>query len=497
VEALADASVAAGDLARLVALLGRWSDGSGALYLKLASRLAGLIEQGEIAADERLPPERVLAGELAVSRTTAAAAYEVLRGGGLVERRRGSGTWVLRPSRPRRTAAGGFNPMFLALLDANRGLIDTTCAASTPSGVLAEVLDDAFAAAARTARVGAGYFPAGLPELREAIAARYSAQGLPTAAEEVVVTSGAQQALSLLAQLLLAPGDVVGVEAPTYPGALDVFVGAGARIRGLRVTRDGVCVDELEELVERAAPRLIYLIPTFQNPTGAVLPPSARRRLLRAIEPRRVAVIDDQVLSGLAFDGAPTPGPLASYGQPGSVLSVGSLSKLVWGGLRVGWGGLRVGWVRADCATVAQIARLKAVSDLGNDVLSQMVALALFERLDEVLAVRRRQLGECCEELVELLRGSLAEWELDVPQGGQTLWVRLPGCDTRRFAQVALRHGVGVLEESSLRAGDSRGEHLRLPLTLPAELVPEAVARLADAWREYRGLASAGDQGSR
>ena len=467
------------DLDRFVALMGRWSGGPGPLYLKLASRLAWLIEQGEIASDRALPPERVLAAKLAISRTTAAAAYEVLRGRGLVERRRGSGTWVRRPSRPRREAAGGFNPLFLALLDANRDLIDLTCAAPTPSGALAELLDDGFAAAAGAARRGIGYFPAGLPELREVLAARYSALGLATGPDQVVVTSGAQQGLSLVAQLLLQPGDVVAVEEATYPGALDVFVGAGARIRAASLTRAGVSIEELEDLVERTSPRLIYLVPTFQNPTGVVLPAWARRRLLKVTGARQVAVIDDQVLSDLAFDSGPIPGPLACYGGDGAVLSVGSLSKLVWGGLRVGW-------IRADTRTVAQVARLKAVSDLGSDVLSQMVAVALFARLDAVVAARQRELGARCEQLVQLLRRSLPAWEFDVPRGGQTLWVRLPGCDARRFAQVALRHGVAVLDESSLAAEDSAGEHLRLPLTLPAAVLPDAVARLTGAWREYQ-----------
>ncbi len=470
-----------------MALVGRWSGGPGPLYLKLASRIASLIERGELACGRPLPAERVLAAELAIGRTTAAAAYEVLRSRGLVERRRGSGTWVQRPLRPRREAAAGFNPLFLALLDANRDLIDLTCAASTPSGAVAGLLDDGFAAAAGAARRGIGYLPAGVPELREAIAARYSAQGLPTGPDEVLVTTGAQQALSLVAQLLLQPGDVVAVEGATYPGALDVFVGAGARIRAACLTPAGVSVEELEDLIARTSPRLVYLVPTFQNPTGVVLPARARRRLVEFAEARQVAVIDDQVLSELAFDGAPTPGALACFGGDGAVLSVGSLSKLVWGGLRIGW-------VRADARTVAQIARLKAVSDLGNDVLSQMVAVALFARLDAVVAARQRELGARCEQLVQLLQRSLPAWEFEVPEGGQTLWVRLPGCDARRFAQVALRHGVAVLDESSLAADGATGEHLRLPLTLPAAVLADAVARLTGAWREYRSSAATREQ---
>jgi DNA-binding transcriptional MocR family regulator len=191
-------------------------------------------------------------------------------------------------------------------------------------------------------------------------------------------------------------------------------------------------------------------------------------------------VIDDQVLAELAFDEtAAIPGPLACYGDGGLALSVGSLSKLVWGGLRVGW-------IRADAQTAAELARLKVISDLGSDVLSQMAAVQLFARLDAVIATRRRELRERRDELSQLLGVALPGSEFDLPPGGQTLWVRLPGCDTRRFAQVALRHGVAVLEESSLAAERSSYEHLRLPLTLPPDVLSDAVVRLGEAWRAYR-----------
>jgi DNA-binding transcriptional MocR family regulator len=209
--------------------------------------------------------------------------------------------------------------------------------------------------------------------------------------------------------------------------------------------------------------------------------------VIEMTQSREITVIDDQVLSELAFDGGPTPGPLAGFGGDRSVVSVGSLSKLVWAGLRVGW-------IRADARTVAQIARLKAVSDLGSDVLSQMVGVALFARLDDVVADRQRELRAGCERLVQLMQDALPAWEFDVPQGGQTLWVRLPGCDARRFAQVALRHGVAVLDESSLAAEGSASEHLRLPLTLPEPMMVDAVARLAGAWSDYRHPAAAGER---
>lgn len=213
---------------RLAELLGRWSSGSEPLYRKLAARLEGLVERGEIPADGRLPTERALAAELAVSRNTAVAAYDVLRDRGLVERRRGSGTFVRRPPRPGRGVVAEFNPMFLHLLDPVPNLIDLTCAAPPQPAYLAEVV-----AEAAVGDFGIGYHPSGIPALRQAIADHYAAQGVPTDPAQIVVTSGAQQAISLLAQLFLRPGDAVAVEELTYPGALDAFRGGGARILGV------------------------------------------------------------------------------------------------------------------------------------------------------------------------------------------------------------------------------------------------------------------------
>ncbi|GAA3819864.1 aminotransferase-like domain-containing protein [Amycolatopsis tucumanensis] len=460
---------------RLAELLGRWSSGSEPLYLKLAARLEGLVERGEIPADGRLPTERALAAELAVSRNTAVAAYDVLRDRGLVERRRGSGTFVRRPPRPGRGVVAEFNPMFLHLLDPVPDLIDLTCAAPPQPAYLAEVV-----AEAAVGDFGIGYHPSGIPALRQAIADHYAAQGVPTDPAQIVVTSGAQQAISLLAQLFLRPGDAVAVEELTYPGALDAFRGGGARILGVPLTADGVSVPHLAEVVVGA--KLVYLVPAFQNPTGSVLPPHAARRVVALCESHGVPLVDDHVLADLALDG-PRPAPLARHGS--GVISVGSLSKLIWGGVRIGW-------VRADPRTAADLARLKAVADLGTDVVAQAIGVALFARFGRLRAERQAELRARRDQVVRDLRAALPSWEFRTPPGGQTLWIRLPGADSRRFAQFALRYGVALLEGTSLAAHESSGEHIRVPFTLPPEALSEAVRRLRKAWDDYPGANDAG-----
>ncbi|MEU9293638.1 PLP-dependent aminotransferase family protein [Streptomyces sp. NPDC048266] len=462
------------DLDRLVARLGRWSAGRGPLYLLLAARLRRLIDEAALPPGALLPPDRRLAKALAVGRTTVVAAYDTLRQEGRLVRRQGSGTRVARPAlapeAPRVTETS--NPLFLHLLEAPDDVILLSCAAlSQPPPELAEayrslVLPDG----------DIGYHPAGLAALRTAVAGRYAARGVPTDPGQILVTTGAQQALSLLTRLLLAPGDGVLVEAPTYPGALDLFREAAAVPLPVAVGPDGVDVAEAVRLMERHRPALAYVVARFQNPTGAVLPPLAGRRLVEAANALGVPLVDDEVLTDLAFDTASPPGPpLSSYGE---VIAVGSLSKVVWGGLRIGW-------LRGPAPLVARLARLKALHDLGSDLPSQLAAARLLDGFGPVLAARLASARAGHDHLRAELGRLLPSWSCAPATGGQTLWVRLPHGDGVTFAQLALRHGVAVLPGATTDALGGSLRHLRLHHLAPPEILTEAVRRLAAAWAEY------------
>ncbi|OEJ35279.1 PLP-dependent aminotransferase family protein [Streptomyces subrutilus] len=460
----------------LVARLGRWSAGRGPLYLLLAARIRQLADEGLLPPGTPLPPDRRLAAALAVGRTTVVSAYETLRQERRLVRRQGSGTRVapavLAPSEPRVTETS--NPMFLHLLDpsAQDGVILLSCAA--PVGPPPELAE----AYGRLALPGddLGYHPAGLPALREAVARRYDRRGVPTSAAQVLVTTGAQQALSLLTRLLLAPGDGVLVEAPTYPGALDLFREAAAVPHPVRVGPDGLDVAEAIRVMERHRPALVYVIPRFQNPTGAVLPPLLGRRLVEAAEAYGVPLVDDEVLTDLGFGDLPEQPPLSSYGS--EVITVGSLSKAIWGGLRIGW-------VRGPAPLVGRLARLKAVHDLGSDVPAQLAAVRLLEGFDPLLNRRVRELRAGHDRLRAELALRLPSWSCPPAGGGQTLWVRLPYGDGVSFAQVALRHGVAVLPGSTMDPLGGSTRMLRLHFLLPPDVLSEAVRRLAGAWAEY------------
>ncbi len=450
--------------------LGRWSSGRGPLHVLLAARLRRLIDEGDLPPAEPLPPDRALAAALAVGRSTVVAAYDLLRQDGRIIRRRGSGTRVAGagPPGPRQTTSA---PMFLHLLEPGEDVIRLACAApDTPPPEVAQAYARVADTLARTTG-DIGYYPAGHPALRCAIAARYTQRGIRTSPAQIVVTTGAQQALSLLARALLVPGDRVLAEGPTYSGALEAFREQAAVPCSLPVGLGSLAAAVRERRIAMA-----YVISTFHNPTGSVLSLLARQALARAAAAAGVALVDDEVLSELAFPGVQVPPPLAACA--GTVISVGSLSKSIWGGLRIGW-------VRASEPLTARLARLLAVHDLGGNVPAQLAAVELLPHLDALTQRQAARLQARHDQLRAGLARHLPDWDAPPVPGGQTLWVRLPRGDGTSFAQTALRHRVAVLPGSGLDASGQFHDHLRLHFAAPPDVLAEAVRRLAGAWRAY------------
>lgn len=460
----------------LAARLGRWSAGRGPLYLLLAGRLRALIDEGELPPDTLLPADRALATALAVGRTTAVAAYDLLRAEGRLVRRQGSGTRVAAPALPgdRPARPGAANPLFVDLLDPPADVISLICAApDAPPPELAKAHEKALP---RLANITGdlGLHPLGHPALREALAGYYTGRGVPTEPAQIFVTDGAQHALSLLARLLLAPGDEVLTEAPSYPGALEAFREAAAVLQAIPVGRDGLDPAAWHANLESGRARLGYLIPTHQNPVGTVVPGLVRRRLVHAARAAEVPLIDDEVLTELGFSGQ-APAPLAAHAPDGGVITVGSLSKIVWGGLRIGW-------IRASAALVTRLARLRTIDDLSGNVLAQLAAAELVADLDGLRERRVETLRRRHDHLCAELERHLPDWSFRPASGGQTLWVQLPAADATSFAQIALRHGVAVLPGSSLDATGGSENYLRLPFLAPPDVLSDAVRRLAGAW---------------
>lgn len=468
--------------AALLHALGHWSGGRGALYVRLGRAIVTAIDSGDLPRGIRLPAERVLAARLGVSRGTVVAAYDWCQEHGPIERRRGSGTWVSDPEpaprvvveleaglRARRLAQrfmgdpGDLIDLGLSVVPSAEGLPGD--AFRTDAGDLIELAG------------GHGYHPLGLPALRRRLAEWHTAAGLPTTAEQIAVTLGGQQAIALTARLLLTPGDAVVVESATYPGALDAYSRAGARFTSVGLDTGGSQPSDIARAIERDAPRLAYVVPSCHNPTGSMMPDHRRAAIAELAERADTWLVEDESLAWAAFDGA-TRLPIAAHTDSARVVTIGSLSKLLWGGLRVGW-------IRADRTVIARVGRLKAAHDLGNCAVSQVIALRLLERADEIVAMRRRQLRHGAAHLMGELATHVPEWRFREPAGGLSLWVHLPWGAADEFAQFALRHGVSVLPGNATSAREAHPDRIRLSYSEAPPRLTTAVHRLAAAWHDY------------
>lgn len=473
------------ELQPFVTTLGSWSTGKGPLNRKLGRAIERAIASGVVSPGVRLPAERALAKALAVSRATVVNAYASLSDDGWLESRRGSGTYVRREARPRTTLtprAPAASPLF-GLMTHDRDLIDLGLGTPYAMGLRRELftLTREQESALLLDRM---YYPLGLAVLRQAIARRLTAIGLKTSEEQVLVTCGAQQAISLIASVYLQRGDAVLIEDPTYFGAIEAFRATGARVTSVPVGPEGVAPAVLKDRIAATAPRLIYLTPTYQNPTGAVMPSAARRAISKLSKEFGVPVIDDASLSDIVLEGSP-PAPIAAYGDHEGILTAGSISKLIWPGVRVGW-------IRASAAPVIeQLARIKTATDLGSPLQTQAIGAQLVAAMSEAQRLRREQLRPRRKLLARLLKQHLPQWQFRIPEGGFFLWARLPNGDSRELAQVALRHGVLILPGSTMSASGLYTRYVRLPFLADPEALRDGIARLAGAWREYEGAPSA------
>ncbi|NUW44047.1 PLP-dependent aminotransferase family protein [Nonomuraea rhodomycinica] len=413
---------------------------------RLAGALADLAQTGALAPGERLPSERELAQAVGMSRGTVAAAFNALCEEGLCERRHGSGTYVTRTG----SMAG-------LLTDAVLPAHLSTSVVPDPSHLAMPPLDPATLLRSPS---GHGYDAMGDPRLRALLGSGDAA----AADGSVLITGGAQQGIDLTARTLLRPGERVLVGDPTYVGALAAFRRAGAHAVPVDLTDPGAA----EAAFARHGPAAVY-VAGVGNPTGAV--PDLRHvaELARAAG---VPLVEDRALAGLVHDGAAPPEPLSRL-HPHGTVTVGSLSKVLWGGLRIGW-------LTAPEALLSRITEVKLDSDLATSAVAQRLAAELLEHnpvgpwVDEL--TRRR------DRFTAVLADRLPDWTWTRPAGGLSVWVRLPGADGDRFAALAREEGVAVAPGSLFSADGRHRDHLRLSFALPAPVADQAVAALARAW---------------
>ncbi|UKA63290.1 PLP-dependent aminotransferase family protein [Arthrobacter sp. FW306-04-A] len=465
----------------MVRLLGPWNIGAAPAYRELADVVRLLVMDGRIPLDVALPSERALAVTLGVSRTTVTAAYASLREQGFLsggQRSRG------RTGIPHRTVPIG-GPG-LAVPD---GILDLAYASLPATG---EVVHRAFADALVDLPAllpSFGYDAVGLPTLREAIADRYTAAGIPTTSAQILVTSGAQHALNIILKTLAGRQQKVLVEHPSYPNALDAIRASGSRTvpvpmppateptsgielgSGKDPASGGWDIEGMVAAMRHQSPAMAYLVPDFHNPTGRIMSNLQRRRLVREAAGTGTVLVVDETLRELNLD-AVTTSPLAAFSS--AVVTIGSLSKSHWAGLRTGW-------IRAEEDLISRFVQTRTTMDLGGPVVEQLAAARLVRAFTEPLDARLEELRRNREALLGLLAEHLPDWHVERPRGGLTAWCRLPTASSTALTVVAPDFGLRLAAGPRFGVGGAFEHFMRVPYTLAPAQLETAVLALRDA----------------
>ena len=474
---------------RLVGIIG---DGpwKAPAFESLAAAVAAAITDGRLPVGARLPSERELAVAIGLSRTTTGRAYAQLREQEFILTRRGSGSVVQLPSVP-----GGRIDHLLSPAGADEAEIDLTCTAPVAAPDILGAYDRALS------RLGAylpgtGYYPSGLPVLREIIADRYTRRGAPTDPDQILITSGALGGAAIAVRALLDGGARFGgarstsrvlVESPTYPNAIATLEGAGASLvtYPLEFGPQGHHwdIDSMDQLMGQMRPRSAYLIPDFHNPTGALLPDAQRRDLAEVLGRHRVVPVFDESLVELGLEEGPTPIPMSVLLSDS--VTVGSVSKIYWGGLRIGW--MRIPRHRVD-----HFASSRLGLDLGAPVLEQLVTVELMADHEAVVAECRSRLRAARDMLAAQVRSWVPEWKLIVPSGGMALWAELPEARSGVLSIAARNHGLRLVAGPNFAPAGGLDRWVRLPYTVTETELEQVGPRLAAAWEEAKSMAGRG-----
>ncbi len=474
------------------------------LYQQICQKLREAILSGELAEGVRLPTERALARELGVNRTTVMNAYNQLASEGLIEGHVGRGTLVRRNSYNQREREESFEddvPSWLFglpaseldLLGPDARILNElasageqkeviSLAAGTPAQnllpveLLRSILDDGLNASRQSAL---SYSPVeGLHSLRRAIAARMRKRGVIIDTSQILILSGSTQGIGLLGRLLLRPGDEVVVEVPTYLGAIQTFRALGARVLGVPTDSDGMRVDLLESVLARHHPRLIYTQPTFHNPTGVVMSPDRRRRLLLLARRYQTPILEDDPYGEMYFEGKP-PQPLKALDSNGQVLYLSTYSKLLAPGLRVAW-------LAAPEPLIERLTLHKQIFDLNTNTLGQWLVSEILQRnlLDDHLIHVRRRYQEKRDLMLEAIG---KHWPTSVrvnrPQGGFHLWCRLPSdMRARSLLRECARDHVAFVIGEPFHVDGGGKQHFRLCFASSEETyIEEGIKRIGAA----------------
>jgi DNA-binding transcriptional MocR family regulator len=443
-------------------------------YLDLAHGIRGMVMDGRLATGSRLPSERMLAGILGLSRTTVTRAFNELVDSGWAVARQGSGTTVRLP-------VTDCTPTHSLVPTPRHDTIDLSAAAGLAPDGTADLVRRALEWLPTTL-AGAGYEPYGALHLREQIAARYTARGVPTSADQIVVTAGAVLAISVALHAVARPGDRIVVDSPTYPGALSAI--ATIRARAVPVALETAWdLSAWADTLRRSRPQVAYLIPDFHNPTGLLMPTEQRVRLAKLLADAGVLPIVDETVAELDFGESDPALPFAAVSD--DVVCIGSLSKVLWGGFRVGW-------LRSPPRLVDVVRRQSESLSLGPSALDQLVATTYLENPAPIHSAVIERMRRARTAWHAALADRLPDWQVPTPTGGLALWITLPSRLSTELALAARSHGLTLAPGPRFSPDRTHTNRIRLPLTLPPAVIDEAAVRLEAAWFSAREGSSAG-----
>lgn len=462
------------------------------LYRQIAKYIENGIEDGSFSEELPLPSERALAMELEVNRSTVVSAYDELEANGFIERKQGSGTMISRniwgitkkriPSWSRYIEAGSFLPN-LPVTQRIRKETEEQNLINLASGELSEDLfpiqsfREILANRPFHGRLGYDH-PLGNATLRETIANHVKKyRSIETNSASILITSGAQQALHLIVQCLLKPGDSVAIEDPSYSYSLPIFKSAGLKLHLLPMDKDGMNPDDLLALHKNNRIRMIFLNPTFHNPTGSMLQMERRKRVLELSSEYRIPVIEDDPYSLTHYLGKEITS-LKSLDTNGNVLYISSLSKIVASGLRIGW-------IIGPKSVVERLADAKQQIDFGHGTFSQWIANEFLESDDfhSHITFLREQLQKRRNQMVHSLQSYLKdEVHFDIPNGGIHLWCKIQRqVNESQLLEEAIKSGVVYVPGSTL--GSMKG-YVRFTFARENEdTIDEGIERFANALR--------------
>ena len=477
------------------------------MYLRITQCIRSAIEDGRLAEEQRLPPDRELAKLLDIDRSTVARAYDQLAADGLVYSHVGRGTFVhhspAKPTSQPRTARGGYDRIVWPdkfsrssatvdaivqrqpAVNAQAGTISFAAGSPTEEFFPAkdfESIVQELLASSKAPEVFGYTQPEGHPALRSEVLAYLKQQGIAASDEEILIVSGSQQGIDLVARTLINPDDTVLTEDPTYFWAICTFAANGARCVPVSTAPDGVRLDVFENVASRVEAKLFYTMPSFHNPTGSTLSVERRQKLLQLAREHQVPILEDNFVGDLCYT-TPLPSLKTLDGQAGTVIYQGTFSKALCPGMRVGW-------LVAAPDVMARLRLVKRTCDLSTNTLSQLILAEYLRRglyqehLQLVQNAYRKRLDVMCLALQEHTRQWLS---FDRPQGGMFIWAKLPpGYSARELLSFAQREGVIYSPGDVFFISSGNSEYMRLNfIQQNAEQIDEGIRRLGKALQAY------------